>query len=242
MTNPLKRRALEYVLVASSFIVLSGCGLVRVTKSTPPPVVETAAAPASEAHVPAPMARAEKTPFKGSLWKEDDARTFFFQDAKAGFVGDIVTVRVIENASGSKDATTSTGRSSSLSTSTGAFFGLGANKLAQAEAGTSFSNSFDGDGSTSRSGNLRAEVTAMVTTVYPNGNMEIKGHREVMINKEKEYLSISGIIRPEDIGPGNTVLSTVIADAKIEYSGQGVLDDKQRPGWLMRIIDFIWPF
>ncbi|MFQ5596605.1 MAG: flagellar basal body L-ring protein FlgH [Nitrospiria bacterium] len=184
----------------------------------------------------------QKSHSTGSLWKADQSRNFFFQDAKAGFVGDIVTVRIVENAKGSKDAKTKTARSSSLSASTPSFFGTPANTLANLEAGTEFSNAFDGDGSTSRSGSLTADVTAVVSAVYPNGNMQIKGEREVSINNEKEYLSVSGVIRPEDIGPGNTVLSTVIADAKIEYSGSGAIDDKQRPGWLMRIIDFIWPF
>ncbi len=236
----LKRVALVLLLVFIASTGIYGCGLIRVTKSSPKTKVETVSAALPET-MPL-LASRQDASNKGSLWKEDNARSFFFQDTKAGFLGDIVTVRVIENASGSKDANTSTGRSSSLSTSAGAFFGLASDKLAQAEASTNFSNSFDGDGSTSRSGSLTAEVTAIVTRVYPNGNMEIQGNREVMINKEKEYLSISGIIRPEDIGPGNTVISTVMADAKIEYSGHGVIDDKQRPGWLMRLIDFIWPF
>ncbi len=178
----------------------------------------------------------------GSLWHGNQSRSYFFQDAKAGFIGDIVTVKIVENAKGSKDAKTKTGRSSSLSTSTTSFFDTPANTLAGLGAGTTFSNQFDGDGATSRSGSLSAEVTAVVTAVYPNGNLAIKGRREVLINHEKEYISVKGIIRPEDVGPGNTVLSNVIADAKIEYSGLGAISDKQRPGWLMRVVDMIWPF
>ncbi len=178
----------------------------------------------------------------GSLWHGDQSRSYFFQDAKAGFVGDIVTVKIVENAQGSKDATTKTGRSSTFSTATSAFFGTSANTLPGLGAGTTFSNEFDGDGATSRSGSLTAEVTAIVTLVYANGNMAIKGRREVLINQEKEYISVKGIIRPEDVGPGNIVLSTVIADAKIEYSGLGAISDKQKPGWLMRAIDMVWPF
>ena len=178
----------------------------------------------------------------GSLWHGDQSRSYFFRDAKASFVGDIVTVKIVENAKGSKDAKTKTGRSSSFSTATTSFFGTPANTLAGLGAGTTFANEFDGDGATSRSGSLTAEVTAIITAVYPNGNMAIKGRREVLINHEKEYISVRGIIRPEDVGPGNTVLSTVIADAKIEYSGLGAISDKQKPGWLMRIVDMVWPF
>ena len=179
---------------------------------------------------------------KGSLWDESQSRSFFFQDAKASHVGDIVTVRVLENASGSKTAGTSTKRASNISASATPFFGLPANTLSNLSAAGDFSNGFDGDGTTSRKGSLTADVTAIVTAVYPNGNMMIEGEREVLINNEKEYLAVSGIIRPEDVQQGNTVLSTVIADAKIEYSGSGVVSDKQRPGWFGRILDFIWPF
>ncbi len=179
---------------------------------------------------------------KGSLWNENQSRNFFFKDAKASHVGDIVTVRVVENASGSKAAGTSTSRTSNLSASATPFFGLPANTLTNLGATGDFQNSFDGDGTTTRSGSLTADVTAIVVAVYPNGNMMIEGEREVLINNEKEFLSVSGIVRPEDVLQGNTVFSTVIADAKIEYSGTGVVSDKQRPGWFVRILDFIWPF
>lgn len=178
----------------------------------------------------------------GSLWNENQSRNFFFQDAKASHVGDIVTVRIVENASGSKTAGTSTSRTSNLTASASPFFGLPANTLTNLGAAGDFSNSFDGDGTTSRRGTLTADITAIVVAVYPNGNMMIEGEREVLINNEKEYLFVSGIVRPEDVLQGNTVLSTVIADAKIEYSGTGVVSDKQRPGWFVRILDFIWPF
>ena len=184
----------------------------------------------------------QKKDNKGSLWNEKQSRNFFFQDAKASHVGDIVTVRVVENASGSKAANTSTTRTSNLTASATPFFGLPANTLTNLGATGDFENSFDGDGTTSRSGSLTADVTAIVTMVYPNGNMMIEGEREVLINNEKEYLAVSGVVRPEDVQQGNTVLSTVIADAKIEYSGTGVVSEKQRPGWFVRILDFIWPF
>lgn len=184
----------------------------------------------------------EKKVGKGSLWNENQSRNYFFQDAKASHVGDIVTVRIVENASGSKAAGTSTSRNSNLTASATPFFGLPANTLTNLGAAGGFENSFDGDGSTTRSGSLTADVTAIVIAVYANGNMRIEGEREVLINNEKEYLSVSGIVRPEDVLQGNTVFSTVIADAKIEYSGSGVVSDKQRPGWFMRILDFIWPF
>lgn len=231
--------AIKIILVFFGLHLLTGCGLFRVVRGGSPedPALPVEIAIESPENLPKECAGSN-----GSLWNQCHSRSFFFQDTKARSIGDIVTVRVIENASGSKDAKTSTARKSSLSTATSALFGAPANTLTNLGAGSEFSNAFDGDGSTSRSGSLKAEVTAVVSTVFPNGNMKIEGRREVSINNEEEYLSVSGIIRPEDIGPGNTVLSTVIADAKIEYSGHGVINDKQRAGWLMRFVDLVWPF
>lgn len=174
---------------------------------------------------------------EGSLWSDYQSTALFFQDTKASRVGDTVTVKIIESAKASKDAKTKTGRSSKLEAkaSTGVIASLPA-------LGAEFANSADGSGSTSRSGDFTADLTAVVTAVFPNGNMAIEGQREVSINNEKEYISLSGVIRPVDIKSKNTVLSSAIADARIEYSGRGNLSDKQRSGWLIRIIDFVWPF
>jgi flagellar L-ring protein precursor FlgH len=195
-----------------------------------------------EAVHPAYLQPAELHRSEGSLWTADQSRTFFFQDTKASHVGDIVTVRIVENAKGSKDAQTKSGRSSTLGASTSAFLGIPTSTTQKLQADATFSDDFDGSGSTRRSGALTADITAVVTAVFPNGNLAIEGKREVLINSEKELISLAGVIRPEDIGPRNTILSTYIADAKIEYTGRGVLNDKQRPGWLIRILDWIWPF
>lgn len=190
---------------------------------------------------PAYSQPAELHQTEGSLWT-DQSRIYFFQDTKASHVGDIVTVHIVENAKGTKDAATKSGRTSTLAASTSALLGLPSSRVQRLQADANFADTFDGSGSTSRSGALTADLTAVVTTVFPNGNMAIEGKREVLINSEKELITLSGIIRPEDIGAKNTILSTFVSEAKIEYSGSGVLNDKQRPGWLMRILDWIWPF
>ncbi|MDD5434003.1 MAG: flagellar basal body L-ring protein FlgH, partial [Nitrospira sp.] len=114
--------------------------------------------------------------------------------------------------------------------------------LSKGSVGAETKEKNDGSGTTSRSSQLTAVMTAKVLDVLPNGNLVIDGKHEVSVNNETQIISISGIIRPEDIGPGNTILSTYIADAKITYSGSGVISDKQRVGWLVRVMDFIWPF
>jgi flagellar L-ring protein precursor FlgH len=81
-----------------------------------------------------------------------------------------------------------------------------------------------------------------VTKVLPNGNLMLYGRREMKVNNEVQYIVVSGIVRPQDIDPSNRVKSTFVADARIEYYGEGVLADKQRPGWGTRVLDQVWPF
>lgn len=178
----------------------------------------------------------------GSLWSEDRPQSFLFNDFKAARVGDVVTIRVVESSKGNKNASTKTEKDSSVSASISAFFGMSTDKLSQASVGAETSEKHDGIGSTSRSSELTAFITAKVIDVLPNGNLMIDGRREVIVNNETQILSINGIVRPEDIGPSNTVLSTYIADAKITYTGSGVVSDKQRVGWFVRLMDILWPF
>ena len=78
--------------------------------------------------------------------------------------------------------------------------------------------------------------------MLPNGNLMISGSREITVNNEKQTIVLHGTIRPVDISPENIVLSTYIADANILYSGQGVIDERQKPGWMARVFDRVWPF
>jgi flagellar L-ring protein precursor FlgH len=100
----------------------------------------------------------------------------------------------------------------------------------------------DGRAETSRTGTLLANVTCQVIEVLPNGNLRIHGTKQVRVNRETQYLLIDGVVRPRDILLDNTVLSDLIAEARIEFTGAGVLADKQGPGWGTRAADTLWPF
>lgn len=184
---------------------------------------------------------------EGSLYVGENRRSLLFVDRKAHMVNDIVTIRVVEAASASGEANTATERNSGITGSLEAFFGLektlvnnGINPAMVAQA--SLGNNFDGSGATSRKNSLNASITAVVREVFPNGNLYIEGKKEVIINNERQYIVLGGVVRPEDIRADNSITSDLIADARIEYSGHGVVADKQRPGWLGRIVDFVWPF
>lgn len=187
----------------------------------------------------------QRTP--GSLWSSDS--TSMFSDQKARNVGDIVTIIISENASASKEATTSTGRDTSMSASIPNLLGLENSSLITDSnldlnnlVTSDFSNSFDGEGSTTRKGTLTASLTTQVVKRYPNGNLKIRGGKEVMVNNEVQIIYLTGIIRTVDITAANTIPSTKILNARISYTGQGAIADKQQPGWLMRSLDNVWPF
>lgn len=182
----------------------------------------------------------------GSLWEPGNGRAFMFEDRRASRVGDIVVVQIVEQHKGSKKANTKADREANVSAGvSGGLFGLSSltQKFAQyfnIDAGTS--NEFEGDGSTSREDTLTGTIAAKVIEVFPNGDLRIQGKREVTVNSEKQTMTIKGIVRRIDLDTQNMVLSSAVADAQISYTGLGVVDDVQRPGWATRIFDWITPF
>jgi flagellar L-ring protein precursor FlgH len=215
-------------------LILSGCAAHK---------QQAPAMPATS--VPRPVAEQPQT--SGSLWTNRQGSLFV--DLKARQVGDIVTVAIYEEASASKQAQTSTGRSSNMSAGIGGFFGLegklaGLNKHIDPTEliSADYENDFSGTGSTSRKEDLVATLTTRVVEVFPNGTLRIEGGKTVRVNNEDQIIMLSGIVRSEDISAQNVVSSRYILDANIAYTGKGVLSDKQRPGWMTRILDHVWPF
>ena len=184
----------------------------------------------------------------GSLWNQSNGS--MFTDRKAQRVGDILTVLISETSSATKEAATSTSRNTSMSASIPNFFGLENDDIWNGYTpidlsnlvNADFENGFDGSGSTSREENLTASLTTQVVGQYPNGQLKIRGGKEVMVNNEVQIIYLTGIIRPVDITAANTVSSTKILNARISYTGKGSISDKQSPGWAMRVLDNIWPF
>jgi flagellar L-ring protein FlgH len=186
---------------------------------------------------------------KGSLWPGENQFNTMFMDSKARRVGDIVTIRVIEVAEASKEAATSTNRDSTIDVGIDNLFGIETN-IASINKGidpskliaTRANSEYSGKGVTTRKGRLTTSISAVVKEVLSNGNLIIEGKRKLAINNENQFVILQGMVRPEDISPANVVLSTAIADANIIYTGRGIIADKQRPGWFIRILDIVWPF
>jgi len=188
-------------------------------------------------------------PQAGSIWPGENAKNSLFADAKARYVNDIVTIIIEEDAEGGNTASTNTARDTSTSTGISALLGLdqsilnrNANMGGKISVGGSSNNSLKGTGDTKRGGKLDARLSARVVDIMDNGNLIIEGKRQLTVNAEDQYLVITGVIRPEDITTENTITSRYIADARIIYTGEGVINDKMRPGWLTRVVDWVWPF
>jgi flagellar L-ring protein precursor FlgH len=200
---------------------------------------------------PAPATRTE-----GSLFT-DDSQVELFGDVKANRVGDIITINIVETSKASKNAQTQLDRDNSLSAGITALLGFEQNlnelpfmaytklpETARSDAllGATFQNKFKGTGKTSRNETMTAQISARVIQVLPNGDLVIRGSREITVNNEKQYIIIQGVVRPQDISPDNTIQSSYIADAKIDYTGEGDISRQQRKGWLNRLVDVVWPF
>lgn len=191
----------------------------------------------------------ERKAASGSIWQGEGTRNNLFVDNKARYVNDIVTIVVSETTKGTSSASTKTSRDAS--TTAGITGLLGIDKSLQAmnakltpsiQVGGSAANSMTGEGDTARGSTFTTRVTARVMKVLDNGNLVVEGWRQLKMNGESQYVVISGIVRPDDITSDNLVSSQYIADAKIEYVGDGVINDKMRPGWLTRVVDYVWPF
>ena len=196
---------------------------------------------------PVPVVKPAYSP--GSLWPGETARNSLFTDNKARYVNDIITIVIVESSSGQNTASTNTSRDTSTKAGISALLGLDTQILANNPSmgasigvGGTHSNSLKGAGDTSRGGTLQATITARVVRVLDNSNLLIEGRRQLTLNEEDQFIVITGVIRQDDITIDNQVSSTQIADARIVYTGNGVLNDKQRPGWLTRILDWGWPF
>ncbi|MEW6426963.1 MAG: flagellar basal body L-ring protein FlgH [Thermodesulfobacteriota bacterium] len=213
--------------------------------TTPPPQAVTAIPP----RLALPEQAARPTPQQeGTIFQVDGAD--LYRDGRAREVGDIVLIKIVETSSGAKKATTKTARDSKLTGGVASLFGFenwaadhNANFIpSNSNLSTGLKNEFDGSGETKRDSKITATISARVVEKSADGNLIIRGFQETRLNNETQHIILSGLVRPQDILPDNSILSTHVADARIEYAGTGVITDKQRPGWLARGLDLVWPF
>ena len=179
---------------------------------------------------------------------------FLFDDNRANKVGDIVMVLVTEITNGDLKSNTTAQKTNTNAygitalPTTGIYGALskvvpgGASATGNPGVGTSSASNFVSTGEVKQQSTLTATVAARVIRMLPGKVMQVEGARQVRLNAETQILVVRGLVRQRDIDSKNTVPSTALADAKIEVYGQGMLTDKQRAGWLSRLLDNVWPF
>lgn len=201
----------------------------------------------------------------GSLWKDGitDERGMF-ADKRAKRVGDIVTIIVQESASVSNTLRLKTDKAAKsgvvgvasdmlnqfVGILPGKLFGKEIAKALPANAplptvpglATAGANDYTGGGEIRNSQTIATRCAVQIIDTLPNGNLVFEGIREVSFSKERQFASLRGIIRQYDIQPDNTVLSSNVADARIEIVSEGTLTDAQKKGWLLKLNDKLSPF
>ncbi len=184
--------------------------------------------------------------YADSLWPSagKGSQASMFADRKAATTGDIVTIVVAESAVASSSQSKKSSRDSSLEDAIGKFLytGLGVHKGELPGMSATGKSSYSGGGDVSNSQSLNARAAVLVTDVLPNGNLVIQGVRVVTFSGETQYVVLHGIVRPDDIARDNSVVSTNIADARVEFYAEGALTDAQKRGWLSKVYEQLRPF
>lgn len=217
------------ILILSAGLLLAGC-----VTTVPPTAV----------HQPMtvrPEARNQVTPSNGAIFNVASARPLF-EDRRARFVGDTITINIAEKVQASKKSENKTARSHNVEIATPTIIGLpfkGAQGTAVSTTGT---NDFNGKGENTSSNDFTGTITVTVIEVLPNGNLLVSGEKQIGLKEGEEFVRFSGVVNPNNITAANVVSSTQVADARIEYKANGFLESAQVMGWLGRFFLSFLPF
>lgn len=209
--------------------LLGGCSIIA-------PHVDVVEPTTARAHpVPPPVVPT------GSIY-QDVAYRPLFEDRRARYVGDILVIHLNEKLNASKKAASSAEKSGDVSMQVPIIKHLPGKSFQHAEIQAQSSNDYEGKGSTESSNLFTGTIAVTVVEVLPNGNMVVSGEKQIGISKNTETLRFSGVVNPASIVPPNSVSSTQVADARIDYRGTGYIDEAQAMGWLSRFFLTFLPF
>lgn len=222
MTN-----ATRNLILVATLLVASGCALHSANDGV--------------SYTPPPVRQVYTPPEDGTIFSSG-TEVRLFEDLKAGRVGDILTVRLVEKTDASKNSQTQTAKSTSATLANPEIFGRPLTKDGTPLFSGSLEGdtSFDGQGASSQSNSLTGDITVTVIDRLPNGNLVIQGEKWLTINQGREFIRVTGVIRPNDIETDNSVLSTRIANAQIAYSAKGALAAANRQGLISRFFNSIF--
>ena len=210
-------------------ILVIGCSL---PKAHDPNISKQKIPYVEEAPPPGPLS-------EGSLWQDRAV----VGDLRASRLNDLVTIRITESTNAISKADVTTARDGSNKLGTGGLFGnwsaLGSGSDSRS---TSTTNKFKGNGTTGRSAVFTTTVTARVVRVMGNGNLIFEGFRDIQLNNETQRLYVAGMLDPHRFDTNNSVASSQVGELRIGYGGKGVVDETLKPGFISRLLNFIWPF
>jgi flagellar L-ring protein precursor FlgH len=169
----------------------------------------------------------------GSIYNPGYAGRPLFEDQRPRNIGDILTIVIAENINATKSSGANTNRAgnTSFDVPTAGFLGGLFNKVNLSADGA---NKFTATGGASAANTFNGTITVTVTNVLPNGNLVVSGEKQMLINQGNEFVRFSGVVNPNTISGANSVFSTQVADAKIEYSAKGYINEAETMGWLQR--------
>ena len=160
-----------------------------------------------------------------------------FEDARPRYVGDLLTITLNEKLNAAQKASSSADRNSDIDAGIKSLRGVKGVGISGPQITAGTENTFAGKGATESSNLFTGTITSTVIRVLPNGNLVVAGEKQIGIRQNSETLKFQGVVDPKNILPGNTVLSTAIADVRIDYAGGGYIEDAQTQGWLARFFN-----
>jgi flagellar L-ring protein FlgH len=220
----------KFASVVVCLVSLTGC-----VSTTPP----------TSLHQPVsvrPTPRPQLAPADGSIFHAGYGTSLLFEDRRARNVGDTLIIVISEKTDASKKSNTNTGRTSNNAFGVNALAGLPGKTFLGSTLNATSNFAFDGKGESASNNDFSGTITVTVTEVLANGNLLVSGEKQVGINQGSEFIRVSGVVNPLQLTGANSVLSTQISDARIEYRSNGVVDENQRTGWLTRFFLNVLPF
>lgn len=217
------------VLAAS--LLLSGCAQMPREPLVQQPMTARADAQARTA-----------APVNGAIYRTGFGAQALFEDRRPRFIGDILTIVVSENINASKNSAADASRSGSAAATLGVIPKIFGGLLGGLDAEASGKNVMSAKGGANSKNTFNGVITVTVVEVLSNGNLLVSGEKQMLINQGTEFIRFSGVVNPRTVSANNTVPSTQIADARIEYSAKGYIDEAQTMGWLQRLFLNVLPF
>lgn len=222
---------LARIVPALALALLSGCAALN---TTPPTAVHQPMTARPEARPPA-------APATGAIFQTSQVRPLF-EDRRARLVGDTLTINLVERNAAQKASNASATRGSSMSGGINVAAKVPLSGLSGMSIDAGVDSDFTGKGAAAANNAFNGTIAVTVIEVYPNGNLLVSGEKQLAINQGNEYIRFSGVINPNTVTTANTVQSTQVADARIEYKGSGYIDESQTMGWLQRFFLLLLPF